>query len=222
MTLIIRPETPADYAAAEALTREAFWNVYQPGCYEHHYLHLLRQSPAFRRDLTFVCEAGGVLAGLIACAGSSIALDGGGRLETITFGPLAVLPACQKRGLARALVCHALRAAQAMGERAAVILGDPRHYGRYGFWCGERWGIALEDGQFLPGLQAVELQPGALRGAAGLFQEGFAYQPGEAELAAFDAAFPAKTKAAAPSQQEFAFMCSLGHQVIPNGFMQSE
>ena len=74
-------------------------------------------------------------------------------------------------------------------------------------------------GQFLPGLQAVELQPGALRGAAGRFQEGFAYQPGEAELAAFDAAFPAKTKAAAPSQQEFAFMCSLGHQVIPNGFM---
>ena len=27
-----RLETPADWAAAEALTREAFWNVYKPGC----------------------------------------------------------------------------------------------------------------------------------------------------------------------------------------------
>jgi len=30
--LIIRIETPADYAAAENLTREAFWNIYRPGC----------------------------------------------------------------------------------------------------------------------------------------------------------------------------------------------
>ena len=48
------------------------------------------------------------------------------------------------------------------GEQAVVILGDPRHYGRYGFWCGERWGISLENGQYLPGLQAVELAPGSL------------------------------------------------------------
>ncbi|HJB57545.1 MAG TPA: N-acetyltransferase [Candidatus Flavonifractor intestinipullorum] len=219
MTPSIRPEVPGDYAAVEALVREAFWNVYQPGCYEHHYLHLLRRSLAFRGNLTFVCEAEGRPAGYLACSSSSIALCGGGRLETITFGPLAVLPALQKQGLARALVCHALRAARAMGERAAVILGDPRHYGRYGFWCGEKWGISLEDGQYLPGLQAVELQPGALRAAAGRFQEGFVYQPDEAELDAFDAAFPPKEKAVTPSQQEFAFMCSLGHQVIPNGFM---
>ena len=31
-----------------------------------------------------------------------------------------------------------------------VILGDPRHYGRYGFWCGERWGISLESGSTCP------------------------------------------------------------------------
>ena len=28
--IIIRQETPADYAAVEHLTREAFWNVYRP------------------------------------------------------------------------------------------------------------------------------------------------------------------------------------------------
>jgi predicted N-acetyltransferase YhbS len=29
--IIIRRETPTDYAAVEHLTREAFWNVYRPG-----------------------------------------------------------------------------------------------------------------------------------------------------------------------------------------------
>ena len=28
----IRLETPADYREVENLTREAFWNVYRPGC----------------------------------------------------------------------------------------------------------------------------------------------------------------------------------------------
>ena len=130
MSLTLRHEAPADRRAAETLVREAFWNVYKPGCDEHYYLHLLRQSPAFRPELTFVCEADGVLAGQIACASSSIELEAGGYLDTVTFGPLAVLPSFQGKGLARALVCHALRQAQALGEQAVVILGDPRHYGR--------------------------------------------------------------------------------------------
>lgn len=144
----------------------------------------------------------------------------GGYLDTVTFGPLAVLPSFQGKGLARALVCHALRQAQALGEQAVVILGDPRHYGRYGFWCGERWGISLENGQYLPGLQAVELAPGSLANAAGRFREGFAYAPDAVALDAFDVLFPVKEKAITDFQQEFQVMCSLGHEVIPNGFMQ--
>ena len=34
--IIIRLETKDDYRAVENLTRESFWNVYQPGCMEHH------------------------------------------------------------------------------------------------------------------------------------------------------------------------------------------
>ena len=33
---IIRLATPSDYKATEYLTREAFWNVYRPGCTEHY------------------------------------------------------------------------------------------------------------------------------------------------------------------------------------------
>ena len=34
--ITIRNEMPADYAAVEALTREAFYNMYMPGCVEHY------------------------------------------------------------------------------------------------------------------------------------------------------------------------------------------
>ena len=48
-----RLETPADWAAAEALTRGAFWNVYKPGCDEHYILHIMRgkeRGAALRED----------------------------------------------------------------------------------------------------------------------------------------------------------------------------
>lgn len=34
MSIAIRLERPEDYRDTEILTREAFWNVYKPGCDE--------------------------------------------------------------------------------------------------------------------------------------------------------------------------------------------
>ena len=61
----IRRETPADYSAVEDLTREAFWNVYRPGCSEHYIVHTLRQDPYFVPELDFVLEKSGQLIGHI-------------------------------------------------------------------------------------------------------------------------------------------------------------
>ena len=44
---IIRLEKKEDYRNTEELVREAFWNVYRPGCLEHYVLHVLRNDPAF-------------------------------------------------------------------------------------------------------------------------------------------------------------------------------
>ena len=41
--IIIRNETKEDYRKVENLTREAFWNVYRPGCMEHYGFALLSQ-----------------------------------------------------------------------------------------------------------------------------------------------------------------------------------
>ena len=44
---MIRLETPNDYRKVENLTREAFWNVYRPGCMEHYVLHCYRDREDF-------------------------------------------------------------------------------------------------------------------------------------------------------------------------------
>lgn len=48
---IIRNERKSEYSQVENLTREAFWNVYRPGCLEHYVLHCLREDPAFIPEL---------------------------------------------------------------------------------------------------------------------------------------------------------------------------
>jgi len=44
-TMNIRLEQPKDYREVENLTREAFWNVYRPGCTEHYVLNQYRTNP---------------------------------------------------------------------------------------------------------------------------------------------------------------------------------
>lgn len=52
----IRQEQPADFYAVENLTRDAFWNVYRPGCSEHYVLHCYRNHPDFIPELSLVLE----------------------------------------------------------------------------------------------------------------------------------------------------------------------
>ena len=59
----IRLEQPADYREVENLTREAFWNVYAPGCVEHYVLNQYRSNPDFIPELNFVMEVDGRIIG---------------------------------------------------------------------------------------------------------------------------------------------------------------
>ena len=59
----IRLEKQNDYIEVEYLVRESFWNVYRPGCSEHYVIHVLRDDPAFIKELDFVMEQDGRLIG---------------------------------------------------------------------------------------------------------------------------------------------------------------
>ena len=74
--MIIRQERPEDYRAVEELTREAFWNVYRPGCTEHFVLNQYRNSPDFIPELDFVMEEDGRIIGHVMFSKAQLLVDG--------------------------------------------------------------------------------------------------------------------------------------------------
>jgi predicted N-acetyltransferase YhbS len=202
--IILRRERPADYRAVEELTREAFWNVYRPGCDEHYLAHILRTSDAFLPALDYVAVVDGTIVGSILYAKASVALDAGGTMPVITFGPISVLPDFQRQGIGRRLIRYTRTLARQMGYSAIFIYGDPAYYGRLGFEPAEQFRIGGGDGLYHDALQVFELTPGALDLAAGRFLEGPVYHLDEAAAAQFDQAFPEKEKlSGTPSQLRF-------------------
>ena len=73
----IRLEKPEDHRITETLCREAFWNVYRPGCLEHYVLHCLRDDPAFVPELDYVMERSGQLIGQNVFVRAAIHADDG-------------------------------------------------------------------------------------------------------------------------------------------------
>jgi putative acetyltransferase len=207
--LIIRNEEKEDHRTVEQLVREAFWNLYVPGCNEHYVLHNLRKSKDFIPELDFVAEKEGQIVGQIAYSRGIIRCKQGEDKEVMSFGPLSVLPAFQKRGIGSALVTHTIALARDIGYAAICIYGDPRYYSRFGFRCGEKYEIKTADDKFAVALQVLELKQGVLHNISGQFIESAAFVVDETEFAQYDATFPFKEKKETDSQREFRLLASL-------------
>ena len=61
--ILIRKEQENEFRTVENLVREAFWDVYRPGCDEHLLVHRLRDSSIHLPELSFIAEVDGRLAG---------------------------------------------------------------------------------------------------------------------------------------------------------------
>jgi len=209
MNLIIRKERKSEYRAVEELTREAFWNVNFPGCVEHYCLHNMRGSSDFIPELDFVAELDGKLMGNIVYTHGKLINDAGKTYNIISFGPISVLPACQRQGVGSALIKYSVDKASAMGFTAVCIYGDPRYYHRFGFRCAERYDITNSEGKFAAALMSLELVPGALRSMSARFIESDVYKVDEDDFQKYDSTFPLKDKAVIESQAEFKIIASL-------------
>lgn len=202
MNLQFRNEKQSDFREVEELTRQAFWNLNAPGCDEHYLIHILRDSPDFIPELDFVVESKGRIVGHIAYSHSAIVDAAGKAHGTITFGPISVLPECQRQGIGRALITHTRTIAREMGFRAIIILGDPAVYSRLGFLPAERYGIRMGD-LYAAALQVYELFPGALKGISGSFVESDVFEFDSADAEGFNKLFPVWEKRVTPSQSRF-------------------
>ena len=88
----IRLERTEDYRAVENLVRESFWNVYRPGCSEHYVIHVLRDDPAFVKELDIVMEQDGRLIGQNMFMKTIIEADDDRVIPVLTMGPIGILP----------------------------------------------------------------------------------------------------------------------------------
>lgn len=194
MSTILRLESQSDYERVENLTREAFWDVYQPGCIEHLIAHKLRKVPAFLPELDFVAVQDDQIVGNIMYSKSKVVDSGDKEHEVLTFGPISVLPSFQKKGIGSALIEHTKQLAERLGYKAIVIFGSPAYYHRFGFQSAENFGIATSDGENFEAFMAIELYKGSLQGITGKFYEDSAFHADEKELEAFEKKFPYKEK----------------------------
>ena len=212
--MIIRLEQPNDYREVENLTREAFWNIYRPGCTEHYVLHCYRNNTDFIPELDFVMEEGGRLIGHVMFSKAELVLDDGTRKPSWTFGPISIHPDYKRKGYGLKLLQYALERARDMGVGFLCMEGNIDFYKHAGFGLASRLGIHYHDmprNEEVPFFLAQELIPNWLQNS--LFknhnsQEAtycppkgyFVADENPEALEAFDATFPKKEKLRLPGQ----------------------
>lgn len=194
MSIMIRPENKNDYHTVENLTREAFWDLYHPGCTEHLIVHKIRKASSFIPELDFVALLNNKIVGNIIYTKSKVVDKDDHEHEVITFGPISVLPSCQKLGIGSALIEHTTKIAQAMGYKAIIIFGNPAYYHRFGFENAASYGISTAEGANFEAFMALELYKGGLQGITGRFYADPVFDVNQAELESFDKKFPFKEK----------------------------
>lgn len=197
----IRLEQSKDYREVENLTREAFWNVYAPGCVEHFVLHQYRNNPDFIPELDFVMEEDGKIIGHVMYSKAEIVCENGNTLAAWTFGPISIHPDYKRKGYGLKLLNYSIEKAREMGIGVLCMEGNIDFYKHAGFVLASSLNIhyhAEPKESEVPYFLAQELIPGYLNGIEGTYHtpKGYyaAFENTEA-FEAFEATFPPKEKA---------------------------
>jgi len=191
LEIIIRPENEEDYFIVENVTRKAFWEFpgRPKGCDEHYLVHILRKDSAFIKELDYVALVDGKIAGNIIYTKSKVVDEKNIEHETISFGPVGVLPDYQRKGIGSKLINFTLKKARELGYRAVIIYGHPEYYPRFGFRDAREFNITTPDGNNFDAFMACELYAGALNGITGRFFESPLFQMNQDDVKEFDRKF---------------------------------
>lgn len=198
--MIIRIEEEKDYKKVENLTREAFYNVYRPGCIEHYILHKFRKSDSFIKELSLLMvdeKSDTIIAHIMYCKTFIKTIDND-EIEILMFGPVSVLPEFQKKGYGSKLIEYSLEKAKELGFRAVAITGDPKYYSRFGFKEAKDFNVYYNDmkkDEEASFFMIKELVSSYLNVKEGRLIEPIEYQSfDEEKFNNYDLAFPEKEK----------------------------
>ncbi|MBO4734307.1 MAG: N-acetyltransferase [Clostridia bacterium] len=200
---IIRFEETKDYGEVENLIRESFWNVYRPGCSEHYVIHVLRDDPAFVKELDFVMEQNGRLIGQNMFMKTVINADDGRDVPVLTMGPICITPELKRKGYGKEILDYSLKKATELGFGAVLFEGNIAFYGKSGFDYARKFGIRyhdLPDGADDSFFLCKELIPGYLNPVTGVYRTPQGYYVKDQDVEEFDKSFPPKEKLKLPGQ----------------------
>lgn len=203
MNIVIRHESENEYKLVEEITRDAFWNLYFPGCDEHFVVKKIRDHKDFIPELSFVIELDGRLVGSIFYTHSKVVSADGTEYKTISFGPVCIHPDVHRIGLGRKLITYSIEEAKRLGYSAIMILGYPFHYQTYGFLGAKKYNVSMMDGKYYVGLMMLPLYEGALDGISGKAVFSDVFEVDKDELEEYDKTFLPKEKAVKESQKLF-------------------
>jgi len=155
--VLVRPESPEDYAAIRAVNRRAFGTDAEGSLVDS------LRSGGYSR-LSLVADRDGEVVGHILF--SEIAIEThDASIPALALAPLAVVPEAQRRGLGTMLVREGLRLCREAGHRIVIVVGHPAYYPRFGFSVA--LAQPLRSDYAGPSFMALELASGALAGIAG-------------------------------------------------------
>ncbi len=164
--MIIRKEKVKDYNNIYLLVKEAFKTAKVSEGNEADFVTDIRKSPNYIPELSLVAEIAGELAGYIMF--SRFTYNNKGSIkEILLLAPLCVRKDQRNTGVGSLLVSNSLITARNLGYTAVVLAGDPAYYSRFGFNASIMYNIKNGNGFPDENILMYELQPDALKNAAG-------------------------------------------------------
>lgn len=125
--IVIRPETPADADAIDAILIDAFESDAEATL-----VRALRAEPAFDPALSLIAIEDDQPLGHILFTPAPI-VDASNEHPALALAPMAVRADRQRRGIGTALVRAGLDACRARAHDIVHVLGHPAYYPRFGF-----------------------------------------------------------------------------------------
>ena len=213
----IRLEEEKDYLKVENLVRDAFWNVYRPGAYEHYIVHNLRDDSSFIYDLAYIIEENDEIIGHINYSNGRLNLyrknrygvdiklsDGSGKATVL--GPIAIDSKCQSKGYGSKLIGYTLNLAEEMGIPFVFVIGDEEYYHRFGFESASKYNIYLEGTDIEdenPFFMINVFDESKIRKDLGIFRNPEVFDVDEDEVDEFDRQFEYREKLVKEGQLVF-------------------
>lgn len=201
--VIIRNENQNDYKEVERIAREAFWNIYFPGCDAHYLIHQMRDHVDFLTGYDYVATINDKIVGSIFYTKSYLESENKNVVNTITFGPVSVLPEYQRLGIGSMLINKTIEQAKFDNANAIVIFGNPSNYSKFGFVGSKKYSISSFEGKYPTSLLVKVFNENILVNQAWKFVESSVFNLDPTKVDEYDSLFEEKIKGYDYRQEEF-------------------